>query len=100
MQEADIPDDNSEAYKTTVLAPCCFLKEARSLGDGTSGLPYYYGCPKCKKATKSDGRCPEHGKVTPNKVQGLSVVLQDPCTTFETTLWKETLEVLLVEFAI
>ena len=100
MQEADIAEDNSEAYKTTVQVPCCFLKEVRSLGHGTSDLPHYYGCPKCKKATNSDDLCPEHGKVIPNKVQGLTVVLQDPCTIFECTLWKEPLEALLAEFAI
>ncbi len=100
MQEADIAEDNSEAYKAAVQVPCCFLKETRSLGDGASGLPYYYGCPKCKKATKIDNTCPDHGKVTPNKVMGIGVVLQDPITTFETTLWKEPLEALRVEFAI
>ena len=49
MRVADISQDNSNAYKGAVIVPCCFLKELRSLGDGASGLPYYYGCPQCKK---------------------------------------------------
>ena len=50
MREADISEDNSNAYKAAVIVPCCFLKELRPLGDSASGLPYYYGCPQCKKA--------------------------------------------------
>ena len=100
MQEADIAEDNSEAYKSTLLVPCCFLKELRSLGDSASGLPYYYGCPQCKKATKSDGTCPDHGKVTASQVVGAAVVIQDPCTTLEITLWKESFEALRSEFGV
>ena len=100
MRVADISQDNSNAYKGAVIVPCCFLKELRPLGDSASGLPYYYGCPKCKKATRIDGACPEHGTVTANKVVGAAVVIQDPCTTFETTLWKEPLEALRSEFEV
>ena len=100
MRVADISQDNSNAYKGAVIVPCCFLKELRSLGDGASGLPYYYGCPQCKKATKSDGTCPDHGTVTANEVVGAAVVIQDPCTTLETTLWKEPLEALRFEFGV
>ena len=100
MQVADISQDNSNAYKGAVIVPCCFLKELRSLGDSASGLPYYYGCPQCKKATKSDGTCPDHGTVTANQVVGAAVVIQDPCTTLETTLWKESLEALRSEFGV
>ena len=87
MRGADISQDNSNAYKGALIVPCCFLKEVRSLGDSASGLPYYYGCPQCKKATKSDGTCPDHGTVTANQVVGAAVVIQDPCTTLETILW-------------
>ena len=100
MRVADISQDNSNAYKGAVIVPCCFLKELRSLGDSASGLPYYYGCPQCKKATKSDGTCPDHGTVTANQVVGAAVVIQDPCTTLETTLWKEPLEALRSEFGV
>ena len=100
MKEADITTDNSNAYKGTVLVPCCFIKELRSLGDSASGCPYYYGCPQCKKATKIDDTCPDHGKVTPTQVVGAAVVLQDPSATFEATLWKEPLEALRSEFAV
>ena len=100
MREADISEDNTNAYKGAVIVPCCFLKELRSLGDSASGLPYYYGCPQCKKATKSDGTCSEHGQVTANQVVGAVVVLQDPCTTLETTLWKESFEALRIEFGV
>ena len=86
IPEADISQDNSNAYKGAVIVPCCFLKELRSLGDSASGLPYYYGCPQCKKAIKSDGTCLGRGKVTANQVVGAAVVLQDPCTTLETAL--------------
>ena len=55
MRVADISQDNSNAYKGAVIVPCCFLKELRSLGDGASGLPYYYGCPQCKK-NRYEGR--------------------------------------------
>ena len=64
MRVADISQDNSNAYKGANIVPCCFLKELRSLGDSASGLPYYYGCPQCKKAMTSDATCPDHGKVT------------------------------------
>ena len=50
MRVAYISQDNSNAYKGAVIVPCCFLKELRSLGDSASGLPYYYGCPQCKKS--------------------------------------------------
>ena len=100
MRVADISQDNSNAYKGAVIVPCCFLKELRSLGDSASGLPYYYGCPQCKKATKSDGTCPDHGTVTANQVVGAAVVIQDPCTTLDTTLWKESLEALRSEFGV
>ena len=100
MRVADISQDNSNAYKGAVIVPCCFLKELRSLGDSASGLPYYYGCPQCKKATKSDDTCPDHGRVTANQVVGAAVVLQDPCATFETTLWKESLDALRFEFGV
>ena len=100
MRGADISQDNSNAYKGALIVPCCFLKELRSLGDSGSGLPYYYGCPQCKKATKSDGTCPEHGTVTPNKVMGVAVVIQDPSTTLETTLFKEAFEALRSEFEV
>ena len=100
MREADISQDNTDAYKGALIVPCCFLKELRSLGDSASGLPYYYGCPKCKKATRIDGTCPQHGTVTANKVVGAAVVIQDPCTTFETTLWTEPLEALRSEFKV
>ena len=52
MRVADVSQDNSSAYKGAVIVPCCFLKELRSLGDSGTGLPYYYGCPQCKKAIK------------------------------------------------
>ena len=100
MRAADISQDNSNAYKGAVIVPCCFLKELRSLGDSGGVLPYYYGCPQCKKATKSDGTCPDHGTVTANQVVGAAVVLQDPCTTLETTLWKESFEALRSEFGV
>ena len=100
MRAADISQDNSNAYKGAVIVPCCFLKELRSLGDSASGLPYYYGCPQCKKATKSDGTCPDHGAVAANQVVGAAVVIQDPCTTFETTMWNESLEALRSEFGV
>ena len=76
MRVADISQDNSNAYKGAVIVPCCFLKELRSLGDSASGLPYYYGCPQCKKAVKSDGTCPDHGTVTANEIMGAVVVIQ------------------------
>ena len=100
MRAADISQDNSNAYKGAVIVPCCFLKELRSLSDSSSGLPYYYGCPQCKKAVKSDGTCPDHGTVTANEIMGAAVVIQDPCTTLETTLWKEPLEALRSEFGV
>lgn len=100
IREADISQDNTNAYKGAVIVPCCFLKELRSLSDSASGLPYYYGCPQCKKATKSDGTCPDHGTVTANQVVGAAVVLQDPCTTLEATLWKESFEALRSEFGV
>ena len=100
MRVADISEDNSNAYKGAVIVPCCFLKELRSLGDSASGLPYYYGCPQCKKAVKSDGTCPDHGTVTANEVVGAVVVIQDPCITLETTLWKEPLDALRSEFGV
>ena len=40
-----------------------------------------------KKATKSDGTCPDHGPVTATQIVGAAVVIQDPCTTLEFTLW-------------
>ena len=55
MREADISQDNSNAYKGAGIVPCCFLKELRSVGDSASGLPYYYDCP-------------DHGTVTANQV--------------------------------
>ena len=55
MRDADISQDSSTAYKCAVIIACVYLKEVRSLGDSGSGLPYYFGCPQCKKATKSDG---------------------------------------------
>ena len=100
MQVADIRQDNSNAYTGAIIVPCCFLKELRSLGDSASGLPYYYGCPQCKKTVKRDGTCPDHGTVTANEVVGATVVIQDPCTTLETTLWKESLEDLRSEFGV
>ena len=100
MRGADISQDNSLAYKCAVMVPCCFIREIRSIGDSASGLPYYHGCPVCKKVIKSDGTCFEHGKVTPNKVIGAAVVIQDPCTTLEATLWKEPLEALRTQFAV
>ena len=100
MRQADVSEDNSNAYKGALIVPCCFLKELRPLGNSDTGLPFYLGCPQCKKATKSDGSCPDHGPVTPNKVVGAAVVIQDPCTTFETTLWKEPLEALRSEFGV
>ena len=63
-------------------------------------MPYYYGCPQCKKAIKSEGTCPDHGAVTATQVVGAAVVIQDPCTTFETILWKEALEALRSEFGV
>ena len=89
MRAAYISPDKSNACKGHAVDPCCFLKELCSLGDSAGGLPYYYGCPQCKKAIKSDGTCPDHGTVTANQVVGAAVVIQDPCTTLETTLWKE-----------
>ena len=100
MRAADNTQDNSNTYTGAVIVPCCFLKELCSLGDSAGGLPYYYGCPQCKKATKSDGTCPDHGTVTANQVVGAAVVIQDPCTTLETTLWKESLEALRSEFGV
>ena len=112
MWVADISQDNSNAYKGAVIVPCCFLKEQRALGDSAGGLTHDYGCsgittkswaqlwPQCKKATKSDGTCPDRGKVTANQVVGAVVVIQDHCTTFETILWKEPLEALRSEFGV
>ena len=100
MREADISQDTSNAYKGAVIVPCCFLKELHSFGDSASGLPYYYGCPQCTKATKSEGTCPDHGTLTANQIVGAAVVVQDPCTTLETTLWKESLEALRSEFKV
>ena len=37
---------------------------------------------------------PDHGVVTPEKIIGAAVMLQDPGTTMEFTLWKEALEAL------
>ena len=66
--------------------PLLFIQELRPLGDSSGNLPYYHGCLQCTKATKSDGTCPDHGKVTAVQVVGAAVVLQDPCTTLETIL--------------
>ena len=33
MRVTDISQDNSNAYKGTVIVPCCFLMDVRSLGD-------------------------------------------------------------------
>ncbi len=71
-----------------------------SLSDSASGLLYYYGCPQCNNAIKSDGTCPDHGTVTANQVVGAAVVLQDPCTTFDATLWKASFEALRSEFGV
>ena len=38
--------------------------------------------------------------MTANQVVGAVVVIQDPCTTLETTLWKEPLEALRSEFGV
>ena len=76
MQVADISQDNSNAYKGTVIVPCWFLKGLRSLGDSAGGWPYYYGCPQCKKAIQSDG--------TTNQVVGATVVLRDPALLWKT----------------
>ena len=38
--------------------------------------------------------------MTANKVVGAAVVLQDPCTTLEATLWKEYVEALRSEFGV
>ena len=38
--------------------------------------------------------------MTANQVVGAAVVIQDPCTTLETTLWKESLEALRSEFEV
>ena len=100
MREADISQDNTDAYKGALIVPCCFLKELRSLGDSASGMPYYYGCPQCRKAVRSDGTCSDHGAVTGIQVVGAAVVIQDPCTTLEATLWKEPLEALRTEFGV
>lgn len=100
IREADIRQDDTNAYKGAVIVPCCVLKELHSLSDSASVLPYYYGCPQCKKATKSDGTCPDHGTVSANQVVGAAVVLQDPCTTLEATLWKDYFEALPSEFGV
>ena len=101
MRDADISQDNSNAYRCAVVIPCVYLKELRSLGDSASGLPYYLGCPQCRKSLdKADGKCPDHGSVTPEKVMGAAVVIQDPGTTMELTLWKDSLEALCTEFEI
>ena len=44
-------------------------------------------CPKCKKPTNRDDLCLQHGKVIPNKVQGSTVVLKDPCRALDVTIW-------------
>ena len=101
MRDADISQDNSNAYKCAVVIPCVYLKDVRSLGDSASGLPYYLGCPQCRKSLdRADGKCAEHGSVTPEKIKGAAVILQDPSTTMELTLWKEPLEALCAEFDI
>ena len=38
--------------------------------------------------------------MTPNEIVGATVVIQDPTTILETTLWKESLEALRSEFAV
>lgn len=100
IRAADIRQDNTNAYKGAVIGPCCFLKELRSLSDSIRGLPYDDGCPQCKKATKRDSTCPDHGTVTANKVVGAAVALQDPCTTLDATLWNDSFEALRSEFGV
>ena len=56
--------------------------------------------PSVQKNVKRDGTCPDHGTVTANEVVGAAVVIQDPCITLETTLWKEPLEALRSEFGV
>ena len=63
-------------------------------------MPYYCGCPQCKKTIKSGGICPDHGTVPPNQISGAAAVIQDSCTTLEATLWKESLEALRSEFGV
>ena len=100
MKKADISQDHSTAYKSSVIVPQCYIKEFPSLSNSENGLAYYKGCPHCKKATRNDDTCPDHGKVVPNQVVGAAVVIQDPCTTLEATLWKEPLEALRTQFAV
>ena len=58
MRNADISQDNSEAYKCAVVVPGIYVKEVRALSDSSSGVPYYLGCPQCRKALdKDDGKC-------------------------------------------
>ena len=77
MKKADISQDHSTAYKSSVIVPHCYIKEFRSLSNSENGLAYYKGCPHCKKAIRNDETCPDHGRVVPNQVVGI----QDPCTT-------------------
>ena len=100
MREADLGQDNSNPYKGAVMIPSVYIKEIRSLGDSSSGMPYYHGCPQCKKALKSGGICEQHGKVTPMRVDGALVTLQDPTGTFEATLWKDAFDALRNEFEV
>lgn len=100
IREADISQDNTNAYKGAVIVPCCFHKALRSPSDSARGLSYYYGCHQCKQATKSDGTCPDHGTVTAIQVVGAAVVLKDPCITLEATMWKESSEALRSEFGV
>ncbi len=87
-QDADISEDNTNAYHNTVIVPCCFVKELRSLGVD-SDLPFYWGCPKCRKALDG-GLCPEHGSVdSPTQIESMAVVLQDPTGMWEGVLWAE-----------
>ena len=98
VRESDISQDSSNAYNGAGVVPCCVIKELRPLGDITGNLPYCHGCPQCRKAAKSNGTCPGHGKVTAVQDVGAAVVLQDPCATLETILWKEAFEPLRSEF--
>ena len=66
MKTADISEENSNTYKGSLIVPCCYIKELRSLSNSENGLPYYKGCPHCKKATRNHDTCPDHGKVVPN----------------------------------
>ena len=90
MQDADISDDNSNAYQNTVIVPCCYVKEIRTLS-AESDLPFYWGCPQCRKMLES-GLCPEHGVVgSPIKIEAVIIVLQDPMAMWEGVLWTEPL---------